>query len=62
MRGTVPRLVCPECGQGAGREQQFYLDRRRPRLIVLGWVIAILALLLGAVVFISALHECSALW
>ena len=36
MRGTVPRLVCPECGHDAGSERQLCRDRRGWRRIVLG--------------------------
>ena len=39
MRGTVPRLVCPECGHDAARNDQLYLTRRRWRPVVLGSVL-----------------------
>ena len=53
MRGTVPRLICPECGHDAVQEQQLYLDHRRPWLIVLGVVMisAALLVLLGVSYF-----------
>ena len=46
MRGTLPRLVCPECGHDAGQEAQLYLDRWRPWLIALGLLIVLGGLLL----------------
>ena len=52
MRGTVPRLVCPECGHDAGQEKQLYLNRPRPRLIVLGPVLMSAAVLLFPVVLL----------
>ena len=36
MRGTLPRLECPECGHDAGQEEQCYRDRTQPWLIFLG--------------------------
>ena len=42
MRGTVPRLECPECGHDARHTRRLYQDRRRPRLVVLGVVLALL--------------------
>ena len=36
MRGTVPRLECPECGHAPGSEQRLYRTRRRWRRIVVG--------------------------
>ena len=52
MRGTVPRLVCPECGHDAVQEQHLYLDRRRPWLTVLGAVLLLAALLLFVVMLL----------
>ena len=51
MRGTLPRLECPECGNDAGEEQHLYADRIRRwplalgcALLVLSWLGAFLAL------------------
>ena len=56
MRGTLPRLVCPECGHDARQEAQLYLDRSRPWLIALGLLIVLGGLLLlGSVLLLPML-------
>ena len=35
-RGTVPSLVCPECGHDARDEGRLYLDRIHRRLFAVG--------------------------
>ena len=42
MRGTVPRLECPECGHDAGSERRLYMDRRGRKRITLGIVMVLL--------------------
>ena len=41
MRGTLPRLECPECGHDAGQERQLYRHHRRWRHIALGVVLVL---------------------
>ena len=57
MRGTVPRLECPECGHDAGHEEQLHLVRSQPRLIVLGVLIVSLAALLFLALFVPAVSQ-----
>ena len=46
MRGTVPGLVCPECGHDAGLRHKLYQDRVDTRLILLGLVAILIGLIL----------------
>ena len=58
MRGTVPRLVCPECGHDALQEEQLYLRRPRPELVRAGVFLLILPpLLLFLTWFLEALFS-----
>ena len=43
MRGTLPRLECPECGHAPGSECGLYKNRRRWRRIALGVVFVLLS-------------------
>ena len=45
MRGTVPRLECPECGHDAGQKEQLYCDRALPWQIAIGALLVCFALL-----------------
>ena len=42
MRGTVPKLVCPECGHDAGQQRGLYRSRRRWRRVVVGVALVLL--------------------
>ena len=46
MRGSLPSVVCPECGHDAELEGNLYLARKRPGLIALGVVLMVSAALL----------------
>jgi hypothetical protein len=41
MRGTLPRLECPECGHDAGHQRRLYRTRRGRRRIVVGLVLVL---------------------
>ena len=41
MRGTVPRLECPECGHAPGSESELHRDRRDWWRIVIGAVLVL---------------------
>ena len=43
MRGSLPKLECPECGHDAKQERCLYMNRRRWRPIVLGIVLVLLS-------------------
>ena len=43
MRGTVPRLECPECGHAPGSERGLYGDRHGWRRIVIGVVLLLVS-------------------
>ena len=43
MRGSLPSLVCPECGHDAKQERRLYKNRRGQRRIVLGVVLLLLS-------------------
>ena len=43
MRGSLPRLECPECGHAPGRERGLYGNRRGRRRIVVGVVFVLLS-------------------
>ena len=43
MRGSLPRLVCPECGHDPGYERRLYRSRRRRWLIALGLSVLLLS-------------------
>ena len=43
MRGTVPRLECPECGHAPGSERGLHRTRRGRRRIVVGLVLVLLS-------------------
>ena len=54
MRGTVPRVECPECGHDARQERRLYRNRRRWWPVILG---AMLVLLLGYGLVYSARED-----
>jgi hypothetical protein len=43
MRGTVPRLECPECGHDAGQERRLHNTRRRWGRVAIGVVLVLLS-------------------
>jgi hypothetical protein len=43
MRGTVPKLECPECGHDARQERRLHNTRRRWRRTVVGVVLVLLS-------------------
>ena len=43
MRGTVPKLECPECGHDAGQERRLHKHHRRWGRIVVGLVLALVS-------------------
>ena len=43
MRGSLPKLECPECGYDAGSERSLYKTRRGWRRIVVGVVLLLLS-------------------
>ena len=59
MRGTLPRLVCPECGHDALYHMDLYLDRPRPWLTALGLflMVSVVVLLLYVLLFVPALRS-----
>ena len=54
MCGTVPKLVCPECGHNAGTARRLYHNRRRWRPVVFG----VASLVLSVAVAACALPRC----
>ena len=42
MRGSLPRLACPECGHHAGSERRLYRNRRRRWRAMVGAVLVLL--------------------
>ena len=43
MRGSLPRVECPECGHDAGVERRLYRNRRGRRRIAVGLLLILLA-------------------
>ena len=41
MRGSLPRLVCPECGHEASGERCLYADRVRDWALGVGWLLLV---------------------
>jgi hypothetical protein len=41
MRGSLPKLECPECGHDAQQEHRLYRNRRRSGRIVIGVVLVL---------------------
>jgi hypothetical protein len=43
MRGTVPKLECPECGHDAQQQRRLYMNHRRWGRVVIGVVLGLLS-------------------
>ena len=46
MIGTLPRVLCPECGHDAKHERRLYRDRQRRLPVVVGVVLALVCVVL----------------
>jgi hypothetical protein len=52
MRGSLPRLECPECGHDAEQDRQLYKDHTRSGLIVIGLVLPVVPFVVFEVILV----------